>query len=258
MPGGGKLVLSSANLEVTDEEQPYARGVPPGAYVLMTVSDNGAGLSPEAQAHLFEPFFTTKEPGKGTGLGLSIVYGIVRQSGGYISISSGENKGTAVRIFLPRLGAAEAIAATQDINPDELRGNERVLLVEDQEQVRELAALILTQFGYEVLEAASADEALLLSDRQEGPIQLLLTDVLMPGLTGCELADRLCLRRPGMMVVYMSGFANREIVDKAMKRPGSLFLQKPFSPASLGAKVREALDDPRRMGNQRTFRIHPS
>jgi PAS domain S-box-containing protein len=245
MPAGGKLTLASANLEVRQGAQPAPPGVPPGDYVVVTVSDTGVGLSAEAQAHLFEPFFTTKAPGKGTGLGLSIVYGIVRQSGGFISMSSAEDKGTTVSIFLPRIELSRDVTESWESNPDEVRGNETVLLVEDQEQVRELSAVILKQFGYEVLKAANGDEALRLNERHPGPIHILLTDVLMPGMTGCALADRLVPLRPEMCIVYMSGYADGKIVNEAMQREGAVFLQKPFTPANLGTTLREALQNPR-------------
>jgi CheY-like chemotaxis protein len=244
MPAGGKLVLTSANVVVKDSTKAESAGVPPGNYMLLTVTDTGSGMSAEAQAHLFEPFFTTKAQGQGTGLGLSIVYGIVRQSGGFVSVSSAADKGTSVRIFLPVAEAAVSVGAGP-IHPDPVRGSETVLLVEDQEQVRELAAVILKELGYHVLEAANADDALLLGASHDGPIHVLLTDVLMPGMTGCALADRLRPARPEMNVIYMSGYADRETVDEAIQRPDALFLQKPFTSETLAVKIREALQSTR-------------
>lgn len=245
MAAGGKLVLSSSNIEVKDGAAPELREIPPGSYVLMTVTDTGTGMTAEALAHLYEPFFTTKAPGKGTGLGLSIVYGIVRQSNGFIKVTSEEGKGTEVRVFLPGLEASAGPRAV-DANPREICGTERVLLVEDQEHVRKLVAVMLKDLGYEVLEAAGAYEALRLGELYDGPIQLLVSDIIMPGMNGCDLASRLRKTRPEMAVVYMSGCADREMIESAMNRPSTVFMstvfiQKPFAPGDLGAKLRQAL-----------------
>jgi PAS domain S-box-containing protein len=239
MPAGGKLIVASANIEILGEPEPP--GVPPGTYVLLTVTDTGSGMDAEVQAHLFEPFFTTKEPGKGTGLGLSTVYAIVRQSNGFITVSSEEAKGASFRIFLPRAEAGVSTAEQVKIGTGADRGGETVLLVEDQEDVRSAVAAILNSLGYEVLQAVNADAALSLSERNDGPIHILLTDVLMPGMNGCALADCLQSARPGISVVYMSGYTDNKITIEAMKRPRTVFLQKPFTKATLSAKLRESL-----------------
>ena len=240
MPAGGTLTVASANVTVEGFTSPEAPGVPPGSYVRISVTDTGSGISEEAQAHLFEPFFTTKEPGKGTGLGLSIVYGIVQQSGGYIGVSSRLGQGTAMRIYLPVI---EGEVAAQEPKPDasSLRGNETILLVENEAPVRDLAEAVLKGFGYDVLVAEGPAEAMRVESARHGSIDILLTDVVMPAMTGCALADALLTGRPEMKVVYMSGHADSDIVREAMKRPGALFLQKPFTPSALAARLREAV-----------------
>jgi PAS domain S-box-containing protein len=241
MPTGGKLILASANIDILGDATTEPPGVPPGTYVLLTVTDTGSGMAVEVQTHLFEPFFTTKGPGKGTGLGLSTVYGVVRQSSGFITVSSEEAKGTSIRIFLPRAEAGVSTCEPMKTGAGTDRGSETVLLVEDQDNVRVTASAVLKGLGYEVLQAANADAALSLSESHEGPIHVLLTDVLMPGMNGCELADILQSARPGINVVYMSGYTDNKITSEAMERPGAVFLQKPFTKATLSAKLRESL-----------------
>ena len=241
MPTGGKLILASANIDILGDATTEPPGVPPGTYVLLTVTDTGSGMAAEVQTHLFEPFFTTKGPGKGTGLGLSTVYGVVRQSSGFITVSSEEAKGTSIRIFLPRAEAGVSTCEPMKTGAGADRGCETVLLVEDQDNVRVTASAVLKGLGYEVLAAANADAALSLSESHEGPIHILLTDVLMPGMNGCALADILQSARPGINVVYMSGYTDNTITSEAMERPGAVFLQKPFTKATLSAKLRESL-----------------
>ncbi len=241
MPKGGRLVIETANGELDDA---YARrhpGVQPGPYVLLAVSDSGVGMDAETRARIFEPFFTTKEPGRGTGLGLATVYGIVKQSGGHIGVHSEPGKGTTFRLYLPRVdGAADPVEPPAAITPAP-QGSETVLLVEDQEDVLELAREILRRQGYAVLAAGHPREALRLGQEHAGPIHLLLTDVVMPGMTGRELADRLAPRRPEMKVLYMSGYADGAIVRHGVLTPGMTFLPKPFTPDALVWKVREVL-----------------
>jgi CheY-like chemotaxis protein len=202
-------------------------------------------MAEEALQHVFEPFFTTKAEGKGTGLGLSTVYGIVHQCGGWISVQSEPGHGTAFSIYLPR---TEASAAGHEVSapaPATLEGSETILVVEDQEDVRKLATEILRSYGYLVLEARMGDEALLLSERYPGPIHLMLTDVVMPGMTGAELVERFKPLRPQMRVIYMSGFAADVIAHQGVLDISVDYISKPFSPARLASKVREVLGPPR-------------
>jgi two-component system cell cycle sensor histidine kinase/response regulator CckA len=217
-------------------------GARPGPNVMLAVSDNGTGIPREIQAHIFEPFFTTKEQGKGTGLGLATVYGIVKQSGGYVQLNSEPDQGTTFRIYLPRLEDA-AVAVDRSARPTaSASGSETILLVEDEEGVRELARDILRATGYTVLEARNGNEALLISERHQGPLDLLLTDVVMPRMSGRELAERLGPLRPDLSVLYMSGYTDDAVIRHGVFGSGIAFLQKPFTPAALVQRVRESLD----------------
>jgi len=241
MPEGGKLTIETANVEL---DEAYARkhiAVNPGPYVMLAISDTGTGIPPEIKERIFEPFFTTKEIGKGTGLGLSTVYGIVRQSGGNIWVYSEPKKGTSFKIYLPRV----------DEPLDELReeivkeipcGNETVLIVEDEETVRKLAIRILKRQGYRILDASQGGEAFLLSEKYKEPIHLILTDVVMPGMSGRQLAERLREIHPEAKVLYMSGYTDNAILHHGVLEPGLQFLQKPFTMEGLSRKVREVLD----------------
>jgi two-component system cell cycle sensor histidine kinase/response regulator CckA len=238
MPGGGTLTIETSNVVLAPAEAASV-GAPPGAYVALTVRDDGVGMDAETRARVFEPFFTTKEIGKGTGLGLSTVHGIVRQSGGVIRLESEPGKGTVFTIYFPDVGGTTpAVAATSLPAPAlALQGTETVLVVEDEEQVLALVRTILRRAGYEVLEAQSAGDALLIVEQHAGPIDLLVTDVQMPRLLGAELARRIAPHRPSMKVLYMSGYA-------AAPDPGEsevAFLQKPITPDALCRKVREVL-----------------
>jgi PAS domain S-box-containing protein len=243
MPQGGKLTIETAN---TDLDEAYAQGhleVQSGPYVMLAVSDTGVGLDPESQARIFEPFFTTKELGKGTGLGLSMVYGIVRQSGGFIYVYSDPGEGTTFKIYLPRLEAAGDLAAGLGQVPDRCEwGSETILLVEDEDMVRQVASRILARHGYTVLEAASGREALVVSREHAGPIHLMLTDVVMPGMSGWETAENLRPQRPEMKVLFMSGHTENTIVHHGVLDPGVTFIQKPFRYNVLAQKIREMLD----------------
>jgi CheY-like chemotaxis protein len=243
MLDGGKLTIETANVEL---DGAYARAhiaVTPGRYVMLSVSDTGRGMTPEVKERIFEPFFTTKEKGKGTGLGLSTVYGIVKQSGGYVWVYSEPGQGTTFKIYLPRVEEeADALHRRVDVG-DLQRGKETVLLVEDEAPVRGLAVRVLRNQGYRVLEAANGQEALSVAREHAGEkIHLLLTDVVMPQMGGTELADRLKALRPEIKVVFTSGYTDEAIVRHGVLEPGTDFLQKPFSPASLAQKVREVLD----------------
>jgi two-component system cell cycle sensor histidine kinase/response regulator CckA len=242
MPQGGRLILETANVDLDDEFVRRHVGARTGPHVMLAVSDNGTGIPREIQAHIFEPFFTTKEQGKGTGLGLATVYGIVKQSGGYVQLNSEPDQGTTFRIYLPRLEDA-AIAVDRSARPTaSASGSETILLVEDEEGVRELARDILRATGYTVLEARNGNEALLISERHQGPLDLLLTDVVMPRMSGRELAERLGPLRPDLSVLYMSGYTDDAVIRHGVFGSGTAFLQKPFTPAALVQRVRESLD----------------
>jgi PAS domain S-box-containing protein len=241
MPEGGRLTLETANVELDESYCLSHLEATPGKYVMLSVSDNGVGMEAEVLPHIFEPFFTTKPPGKGTGLGLSTVYGIVRQSGGLINVYSEPGQGTSFKIYLPRLEveveerSAPLVAALQP------GGGERVLVVEDEGSLRDLISRVLGGLGYQVKVAASGPEALALAAEMEGP-DLLLTDVILPGgMQGNQLAEEMRARRPGLRVLYMSGYTRNAIVHAGRLDTGVDFLEKPFTPDRLAAAVREAL-----------------
>ena len=247
MPAGGKLTIETANVTL-DEAHVQARSVVvPGRYVMLAVSDTGQGMDAATQARLFEPFFTTKPKGKGTGLGLAMVYGIVKQSGGYIWVYSERDRGTAFKIYLPRVDAPVESAPPHAVAPGSLRGSETILVVEDQEEVRSVIRRMLEGRGYRVLVAAGGHEALRLGSELETSqtIDLLVTDVVMPLMSGREVALLLGPAFPKMRVLYLSGYTDESIVHHGMLEPGIAFLQKPFSAQALAGKVREALDAPR-------------
>jgi len=241
MPSGGKLIIETTNTELDAAYVERHHGAAPGRYVLLAVTDSGVGMNRQTLQRIFDPFFTTKEQGRGTGLGLSTVYGIVKQNGGLISVYSEPGKGTAFRIYLPATAGAEAAEKAEEPVVTVAGGSETILLVEDQEEVRTLAAKILARYGYHVLEAAHGEDALLLAKLHPEPIHLLLTDVIMPGMTGRELAERLKQIRPEIKVVYMSGYSGNAITHQGLLDPGVHYVQKPFTALSLAGKVREAL-----------------
>ena len=244
MPKGGKLTLETANVDL---DEAYAReheSVRPGRYVMLAVSDTGVGMDSDTLAHVFDPFFTTKELGKGTGLGLSMVYGIVKQSGGNIWVYSEPKRGTTFKIYLPSVDAPSETIPGEQVSAASIRGNETILLVEDDHLVRELARAVLAACGYSVLVAETALTVRSLCEHYAGPIHLLLTDVVMPGIGGRELARQVVAHSPDTKVLYMSGYATNAIVHHVEIDSGTFFLPKPFTPASLAAKVREVLDQP--------------
>ena len=247
MPDGGRLTIRTANVELDETNTAGHPEISPGPYVLLLVSDTGAGIAKEIQERIFDPFFTTKSEGEGTGLGLSTVYGIVRQLGGSITVKSEPGRGAAFEICLPRLEGAVAAGTHAPSVTGSARGSETVLVVEDQDPVRSLAVAALKERGYQVLDAARGDAALLLAERQPGPIHLLLTDVVMPHMTGKELAERLTRSRPEMKVLYMTGYAADVMVRRELLGAAAQCLAKPFGGDALAAKVREVLGPPRPM-----------
>jgi PAS domain S-box-containing protein len=286
MPDGGRLTIRTANVEL-DEPAARRRGGRPGRYILLEVSDTGVGMDAETRARLFEPFFTTKEQGKGTGLGLSTVYGIVNQSGGFIHVESEPGRGSTFRVYLPRVEAPAAVSApaprrveaapTAGVeaaagppenmpagDPAQMARGETILLVEDAHRVRAVVREILEMNGYTVLEARHGAEALDIAAHHQGPIHLMVTDVVMPQMSGRELAQRIGPRRPEMRVLYMSGYTDDAIVRHGVLGAGMAFLSKPFTPDALAAKVRQLLDAPPRPGvpapadNGEAARVEPA
>jgi CheY-like chemotaxis protein len=211
---------------------------------MLAITDGGSGMDATTQARIFEPFFTTKEPGKGTGLGLSTVYGVVKQSGGYIWVYSELGRGTTFKIYLPRVEDELEARALGPAPAETLQGSETILLAEDEDMVRALARRILQAHGYTVLEARDGTECLRICQAHTGPIHLLMTDVVMPGLSGRAVADRVAPLRPDMKVLYLSGYADNAVVHHGLLDAGRAFLQKPFSAGTLAHKVREVLDAP--------------
>jgi PAS domain S-box-containing protein len=243
MPHGGTLTIETANIEM--DELYAGEHVPalPGSYVMLAVSDTGTGMSRDTQAHMFEPFFTTKGKGKGTGLGLATVYGIVKQSAGFIWVYTEPGHGTTFKVYLPRVGQAPEPQISGRSPSGAIGGTETVLLVEDEAAVRAVARQSLERHGYTVLEAASGEIALDLAQRYAGRIHLLLTDVVMPGISGRALALRFAALRPDMHTIYMSGYTDEAIARHGVLEPGITYVQKPFSPDALARKVRDVLDE---------------
>jgi len=243
MPTGGKLIIETANVELDEDYARVHKGVTPGHYVMLSISDTGVGMSTEVKEHIFEPFFTTKEKGKGTGLGLSTVYGIVKQSGGNIWVYSEPGQGTSFKIYFPRAEEEERVLYHRETTGSLPKGNETVLLVEDEMPVRNLVAHVLRDQGYRVLVATNGEEALSMAQEYGADgIHLLLTDVVMPQMGGKELADQLKTLKPNIKVLFISGYTDNAIVHHGVLNPGTNFLQKPFSPETLTQKVREVLD----------------
>lgn len=244
MPRGGVLVVETANVEVDErfcERQP---GMRPGPFVMLAVSDTGEGMPDEVKAHLFEPFFTTKPIGRGTGLGLATIFGAVKQAGGTIDVTSEIGRGTTFRIYLPAVdGPASSSRRRREASGTWEGGSETILLVEDERVVRELAEKVLHRLGYHVLAAASGEEALDTAGAFEGTIHLLLTDVVMPGMNGRELADRVVAIRPETRVLYASGYSENVIVSGGVVEESLNFIAKPYTPTSLARKIRDVLHD---------------
>jgi CheY-like chemotaxis protein len=244
MPTGGKLLIETSNAELSEQYADAHQPVIPGRYVMLAVSDTGVGMDAETKARAFEPFYTTKEKGKGTGLGLSTVYGIVKQSGGYVWVYSEPGRGTTFKVYLPRVDApAQALVAVRE-PAGGLRGSETILVAEDDDMLRPLTTGLLERLGYTVRQASNAQEALAVAREHQGPIHLLVADVVMPGASGRELARQLVDTRPDTKVLYVSGYTDDAIVHHGMLEPGLAFLHKPFTPDALARKVRELLDAP--------------
>jgi two-component system cell cycle sensor histidine kinase/response regulator CckA len=242
MPKGGTLIIETRNVNFTNGMVQERVTMEPGAYVMLAVSDTGVGMDAHTRANVFEPFFTTKGKGKGTGLGLSTVYGIVKQSGGYIWVYSEPGKGTTFKIYLPQVKNEEEEKTTVEVPPETLRGNETILLVEDDSDVREVAKVILSQYGYQVIKASNGKEALELVKNKNHEIQLMITDVVMPGMSGRELAAKIAALRKDLKVLYVSGYTDDAIVKHGMLKSDIVYLPKPFSIEDLLTKVRQILD----------------
>jgi CheY-like chemotaxis protein len=241
MPDGGELILETSNAEVDSsyvQEHPESTA---GAFVLLAVTDSGIGMDEETSKHIFEPFFTTKGPSRGSGLGLATVYGIVKQSQGWIGLSTRPGKGTTFEIYLPRITADLATELDADDSRADLGGSETVLVVEDQDEVRGLAAKVLKDYGYRVFEAADGAKALALVEGFSGLIDLLLTDVVLPGMNGRELAE--CIRKliPAVKVLYTSGYSQNLIANRGVLYGDVAYIAKPYTPDGLATKVREVL-----------------
>lgn len=241
MPDGGKLTIETANAEWDGTSRRDCGEANPGAFVVLSVTDNGVGMDRETRAHLFEPFFTTKSVDKGTGLGLSIVYGAVKQSGGFICVDSEPGRGTSFKIYLPCIKAKDTSTPVINTSPKTRRGSETILLVEEQD-VRQAISHYLRGQGYTVLEAKNSSVAIAMAERMGDRIDLLITDVIMPGMTGQYLAKQLKTARPEMSVLYISGYTDRRVADSTKVDAHKGFLQKPFGFDVLGDKLRDILD----------------
>ncbi|MBI4877482.1 MAG: PAS domain S-box protein [Acidobacteria bacterium] len=246
MPAGGSLLIETASVDLEREQAAGCHGLSPGPHVVLTVRDTGTGMTEEVRRQVFEPFFTTKPKGVGTGLGLSTVYGIVSQSGGSICLQSEVGKGTIFKIYLPRAQGVQDDIRQGDFDRESLRGDETILLVEDMEELRILAEVMLTEFGYHVLSAPGGEDAMRVAGEYSGAIHLLVTDVVMPGMTGPEIAQRIETIRPQLGVLYMSGYTDDEVGSHGVFQNRVHLLQKPFTSTELARKVREILDGKRR------------
>jgi CheY-like chemotaxis protein len=242
MPHGGRLSIETANVTLDADYGARHVGVTPGDYVLLAVTDTGVGMSAEVQSHLFEPFFTTKGVGQGTGLGLAAVYGIVKQNNGNIWVYSEEGHGSTFKVYLPRAAQPAAREADPAALADLPVGSETILLAEDSDVVRDLALNVLRRQGYQVLQAPDGLRALQAAEDHAGPIHLLITDVVMPAMSGRVLAHRLLALRPDTKVLYMSGYTENAIAHHGVLTPGATLIEKPFSPPDLARRVRQILD----------------
>jgi two-component system cell cycle sensor histidine kinase/response regulator CckA len=242
MPDGGKLILETAYVELDEDYARQHLGAKAGDFVMLAVSDTGTGMDSQTMTRIFEPFFTTKADGRGTGLGLSTVYGIVKQNNGYITPYSEVGHGTTFRIYFPRVWETPEVRDQKSNQGEFAKGCETILVVEDETSLRELARELLETNGYQVIEAERAEKAIQLVESSQTPIDLLLTDVVMPGMGGKQLATRLRELRPDLLVLYMSGYTDDVINNRGVLPDNTLFLHKPFTRATLLRRVREALD----------------
>jgi two-component system cell cycle sensor histidine kinase/response regulator CckA len=257
MPRGGKLTIETRNVEVDENLGAQHSPTVPGRYVSLAVTDTGSGMDKETQSHIFEPFFTTKEKDKGTGLGLSVVYGVVKQSGGYIWVNSEPGKGATFKIYLPRVEAAVERDNRQPCVKS-LKGSETILLVEDEESLRSLTRSLLVQSGYTVLETNNGARALEIARDYQGSIHLLLTDVVLPGIGGSVLAEEMATQYPAMKVLFMSGYTDNTVASQGVLEEGVFLLQKPFEPEALRNKVREVFDSATPKNQRTPFKVVPA
>ena len=241
MMKGGKLTLETANADFDEADADFHIGVSPGSYVMLAMTDTGTGMDSETQSRIFEPFFTTKGQGEGTGLGLATVYGIVKQNGGSILVYSELGHGTSFKIYLPRVLEARVTSAAP-AQPGASRGSETILVAEDDNQIRTLICRILENSGYTVLSADSGGEAIRLCEQHPDRIDLLISDVIMPSMSGGELAEQIASSRPETKILFMSGYTGNAISHHGALSPRAVFLEKPFVLSTLNRKVREALD----------------
>jgi CheY-like chemotaxis protein len=242
MPDGGVLRIETSHVQLDAREAARQPPMRPGRYVLLTVSDTGCGIEKEMLPKIFEPFFTTKGTGKGTGLGLATVYGIVKQAGGFVWAYSDVGRGTAFKIYLPRVEEAASPPEAPETQTAR-KASETILLVEDEASLRAMTREILEEHGYRVVEAAAGSEAIEIGHRHPDPIHLLVTDVVMPGMNGRQVADAMLAARPGLRVLYMSGYTDDVIAHRGVLDQGTLFLSKPFSAQALLRRVRQALGE---------------
>jgi CheY-like chemotaxis protein len=240
MPNGGKLVIETSDVDLDDTYVRQHVGAKPGPFVMLAVSDTGIGMDSQTLSHIFEPFFTTKETGKGTGLGLSMVYGIVKQNNGYIMAYSEPGRGTTFKLYFPRTD--ESLSLAQAAKKVVSGGSETILVVEDELALRDLTCILLRDAGYSVLEALGVEDALAAAKDSRRRIDLLLTDIVMPGLDGRDLAAQIVALRPGLKVLFMSGYTDDVIVHRGVSIQGALLVQKPFTRNLLLQKIRETLD----------------
>jgi CheY-like chemotaxis protein len=242
MPRGGKLTIETGNVVLDEAYAVEHADVAPGPHAMLAISDSGEGMTQEARAHVFEPFFTTKPVGMGTGLGLATVYGIVRQAGGHVWVYSERGRGTTFKVYFPQVAAAPGQRPGAPARRGVVGGSETILLVEDDARVRDVTARALRGAGYRVLEASSGEEALEAAAGAVPPVALVVTDVVMPGLSGRDVAESLQRRIPRLRVLYVSGYTQNTIVHHGVLDSGIEFLSKPFTPSALLARVREILD----------------